>query len=266
MYSSFVKQKFDKNTIHTEAKCFGILNLTPDSFSDGSGDFASWDYQQVCLENLAKLSVDYIDLGAQSTRPGAKQITDQEELERLLPFLARYAGNFALSLDSYKPLVIKEALAASKQIKFINDVTGLQNPKLLEQVADTELKLIAMHYKDSMPPVAAKDLPDDFYDRGLERDLMEFFTKTLKFCEDFGIAQERVILDPGFGFAKNLNHSLELVNLIPKLKPEFGLPVFVGSSRKSFLKLWQPGKELDEATLEFNEKLTDIDFFRMHGT
>ena len=107
---------------------------------------------------------------------------------------------------------------------------------------------------------------------------MSFFEKTIRSCEKFSIDRDRLIIDPGFGFGKNFIHSFELIKIIPKLKKEFGLPIFVGSSRKSFLKIWLDkimelgfdaesieNKELDILTIEFNNLLSDVEYFRMHS-
>jgi len=242
---------------------FGILNLTPDSFSDGAESNANLDFFLQKTKKLIDIGFDVIDIGAESTRPGAEVITQKEEWTRLKDFLLNYNLSKPLSLDSFKPETIKNALYHSSSIHYINDVTGLQNPDLLYQVAEhaeSFVKLIGMHSKGGVPPsLKASEIPDDFYEAegGLEEDLKCFFYESIKACKEFRIDESRLILDLGLGFGKNLKHSLELIELIPIIKKEFGLPVMVGASRKSFLRLWKnrvsaDWNELDKWTDEYN--------------
>lgn len=242
---------------------FGILNLTPDSFSDGAENDSNLEFFLQKAKSLIETGFDVIDVGAESTRPGAEVITQKEEWARLKDFLLNYNLSKPLSLDSFKPETIKNALYHSSSIHYINDVTGLQNSDLLYQVAEhaeSFVKLIGMHSKGGVPPsLKASEIPDDFYggEGGLEEDLKRFFYGSIKACKKFGINESRLILDLGLGFGKNLKHSLELIELIPKIKNEFGLPVMIGASRKSFLKLWKirpeaDWSELDKWTEEYN--------------
>lgn len=287
MYSEFVQNKFLKKIeVDVPVKCFGIINLTPDSFSDGSLTYSNEDYQLQKVNEHIRLNADVIDIGAQSTKPNASSVSAHEEFERLLIFLERYQSQLPLSLDCFVPEVIEKVFSRkelSKDIAYINDVSGMQNELFIEKCVkycDKKTKFIAMHSKGGIPPIAARDLPSGFYDEdsGLENHMMRFFEKTLQLCEKYSITQDRLILDPGFGFAKNVSQSFAIIDIIPKLKQEFGLPIFVGSSRKSFLKLWDSkvtelgfdktsldNEKLDLLTLEFNSLLTDVDYFRMHA-
>jgi len=235
---------------------FGILNLTPDSFSDGAENNCNLDFFLQKAKNLINTGFDVIDIGAESTRPGADIITQKQEWSRLKDFLLNYNLSKPLSLDSSKPETIKNALYHSSSIHYINDVTGLQNPDLLYQVAEhaeSFVKLIGMHSKGGVPPsLKASEIPDDFYDAegGLEEDLRRFFDESIKACKKFSIDESRLILDLGLGFGKNLKHSLELIELIPKIKSEFGLPIMLGASRKSFLRLWKDKSEADWSELD----------------
>lgn len=235
---------------------FGILNLTPDSFSDGAENNCNLDFFSQKAKNLINTGFDVIDIGAESTRPGADIITQKQEWSRLKDFLLNYNLSKPLSLDSSKPETIKNALYHSSSIHYINDVTGLQNPDLLYQVAEhaeSFVKLIGMHSKGGVPPsLKASEIPDDFYDAegGLEEDLRRFFDESIKACKKFSIDESRLILDLGLGFGKNLKHSLELIELIPKIKSEFGLPIMLGASRKSFLRLWKDKSEADWSELD----------------
>ena len=290
MYFEFLQQKFLDNLrridVAEQCYCFGIINLTPDSFSDGSKQNSTLDYQLQKTNEHIRLKADVIDIGAQSTNPNADAVSVQEELGRLLPFLENYQSQLPLSLDCFEPEIIKQLFSnkhLSKDIHFINDVTGMQNIDFLEicsEYCPQETKFIAMHSKGGIPPIPSRDLPEGFYDedQGLETHMMKFFEKTLDLCEKFSIKKESLILDPGFGFAKSFKHSFELIDIIPKIKKEFSLPIFVGSSRKSFLRLWTKkiselgfnaaaltNKELDLLTIEFNSLLRDVDYFRMHA-
>ena len=293
MYSEFLHNKFETGIRQTDVDlaryCFGIINLTPDSFSDGSLLNSTVDYQLQKIEEHVSLKADVIDIGAESTKPNAAAVSAREEYERLAPFLERYSdyADLPLSLDSKSPEIIKKVFShkeLSKKIKYINNVSGMQDAAFLEECSKNcppDIKFIAMHAKGAIPPkIAARDLADAFYDEddGLENHMLKFFEKTLKTCEEYAIKKEQLIFDPGFGFAKNFRQSFELIKIIPKLKKEFDVPIFVGTSRKSFLRLWTDkilelgfksnnltNLELDILTVEFNNLLIDVDYFRMHA-
>lgn len=267
-------------------KQFAILNITPDSFSDGNESNLDASLSVAKAKEFLRAEADFVDIGAESIRPGANTINHEIELARLIPFLDLLGAQGSelsgrLSLDSRKPQVIKQVFQKySKQFAFLNDVTGLQNRDLLKVVADyidPAVKLISMHSKGGVPPsIKAADIPDDFYPETLLEDYKRFWGKVIKTCQEFGIDSERLILDPGLGFGKNLKHSLAIIEMIPKLKQEFGLPILIGASRKSFLALWhpsslrydatQPGKEQDQLTQEYNELAVKqgADYLRNH--
>lgn len=257
---------------------FSILNLTPDSFSDGDEAVVN---VSVCLKKVQDLinsGFDVIDVGAESTRPGAELISVDEEWARLKPFVSEYHWNTPLSLDTHKPEIVKRALYHTDAFAYINDVTGLQNPDLLYQIAEhaeTSVKLIAMHSKGGVPPtLTSAEIPENFYQDygGLLEHLLRFFEQSIKNCADYGIDHGRIILDPGLGFGKNLTHSMELLDIIPKLKQEFGLPILIGASRKGFLRLWKSSpnasnNELDRWTSEYNRLCLEqgADYLRVHA-
>jgi dihydropteroate synthase len=197
-------------------------------------------------------------------------IETHREIELLERFFDRYNLDQDLSLDSANPLVIKHFINHPKLV-YINDVTGLHNTDILKILAPTNLKLISMHSKGGIPPsLKSSEIPDDFYqeDGGFFEHMKKFWQNTLNLSKAYGISSDRLILDPGLGFGKNLAHSLELVNLVPRLKQEFALPIMIGSSRKSFLKLWKPqnsynNQVLDELTQDYNSLFEGV-FFRMH--
>jgi len=254
-------------------KVFSILNLTPDSFSDGDESVLDPAIAMKRAEALIKAGADVIDIGAESTRPGATEVSTSDEWSRLKPFLELYNFDTPLSLDSRNPDIVKRALYHTDAIRYINDVSGMMNPEMLailEQHADQNIKFISMHSKGGVPGLAADLVGDDFYqeDDGLFEHMKKFWTELFDLSQKFGLSQDRFILDPGLGFGKNLRHSLEIPSLIPKLKEEFGLPVMIGASRKRFLKQWKNKadaslEELDNWTQEYN-KLCEAGYLRVH--
>lgn len=262
-----------------------ILNLSPDSFSDGAKQNLDPAWSCNKAKEFLEQGADFIDIGAESTRPGALLLDQETELARIVPFLDNWsslqASRDILSLDSRNPKTIKQVFGNyGKHFGLLNDVTGLQNPDLLRvisEVIDPHIKLISMHSQGGIPPsIKATEVADDFYEQGLLEDLKRFWDKAISLCDNFGINHQRLILDPGLGFGKNLKHSLEIIELIPELKREFGLPILIGASRKSFLRQWhppslcydatQPGKDLDELTREYNELCIGqgVDYLRVH--
>lgn len=258
-------------------KIFGILNLTPDSFSDGRAENLSLETVLEKAKALIAAGVDVIDIGAESTRPGASSVDTNEEWSRLKPFLEAYTMDIPLSLDSRNPEIIKRALYHTDAIKYINDVSGMTNPEILmilDQHADADLKFITMHSKGGVPPsLPASLIPDSYYDSeaGLYAALKSFWLGVFELAAKFGLNRESFILDPGIGFGKNLKHSLEIPSLITELKKELELPVMIGASRKSFLNLWKnkpeaSNEELDNWTREYNSsfELGAEDCLRLH--
>ncbi len=276
-------------------KVLGILNLTPDSFSDA--DISLLDPQKALAkaQSLINSGVDIIDVGAESTRPGASTVSSEAEWQRLQGFLELYDLAVPLSLDSRNSQVISRALRTpckiglnanfeekadlqkiNPKLTYINDVSGLQSPEILKSLADfcgnASLKYIAMHSCGGVPPPKSSEIPDDYYKEqgGLEEHMKRFFAKTLSLMESYGLNTSNIILDPGLGFGKNLKHSLEIIEIMPRLKQEFGLEILLGPSRKSFLKLWKSNpqvslKELDLYSLEYClEVIEQVNYLRLH--
>jgi dihydropteroate synthase len=244
-----------------------ILNLNPDSFSDGDEAMLEPEIALARTQKLLTQGANHIDIGAESTRPGASPVSTEEELARLAPFLEilgtgelNLKGRF--SLDSRNSQVVRKVFKEYGQyFSFVNDVSGMQNNNMLSIVAEfvnPKVRLISMHSKGGVPPrLSSAEIPDDFYRHGLLEDLKVFWDRTISQMRRFEIDSSRLILDPGLGFGKNLKHSLEIIDLISKIKQEFGLPVLVGASRKSFLNLWKnqaeaSTQELDDWTQEYN--------------
>jgi dihydropteroate synthase len=207
----------------------GILNATPDSFSDG-GRLAAVDAALHQAEQMLAAGVDIIDIGGESTRPGAPPVPLDEELERVIPLVdeLRDAG-VALSIDTYKPEVMIEALGHGADM--INDIWALRLPGAIEAVAPTRCGLCVMHMIGD--PQTMQTNPANAYD-DVVADVEQFLADRLAALDAAGIARERVSVDPGFGFGKTVEQNYALLANLPRTAPA-GLPVLAGMSRKSML-------------------------------
>lgn len=222
-----------------KTKIFGILNLTPDSFSDGAEENLNLDQSLAKAMSLYMHGADVLDIGAESTRPGATLVTEQDELDRMIPFLLQFKKNifWPVSIDTRKAKVADAVLDYG--VEYINDVTGLQgDPDMAPVIAkkSDDCKVIVVHSDGQLPPKPSMSIPDDHYgDQGLFDHMIEFFTKSVEIAVAAGIDKARLVLDPGLGFGKSVNNNLEIIDFLPKLKAHFELPILIGSSRKSFL-------------------------------
>lgn len=205
----------------------GIVNLTPDSFS---GDGLGTDVERAVAHARAQMEAgaDILDLGAESTRPGAPPTPLQQELDCLLPVLERIRDwNIPVSIDTYKPEVMRAAIAAGAAM--INDITGMRQPEALAAVAGSDCGVCVMHMQGE--PRTMQEMPA--YE-DVVSEVRDFLEACVVRCRTAGIARERIVLDPGFGFGKTLNHNLALFRALPNMACA-GLPVLVGVSRKSML-------------------------------
>ncbi|MFR6752517.1 dihydropteroate synthase [Klebsiella pasteurii] len=206
----------------------GILNVTPDSFSDGGTHNTL--VEAVKHANLMiNAGATIIDIGGESTRPGAADVSVEEELARVIPTVEAIAQRFEvwISVDTSKPEVIRESARVGAHI--INDIRSLTEPGALEAAAETGLPVCLMHMQGQ--PKTMQDAPkyaDVFADVG------RFFVEHIVRCERAGIAKDKLLLDPGFGFGKNLSHNYELLARLGEFH-HFGLPLLVGMSRKSMV-------------------------------
>lgn len=205
----------------------GIVNLTPDSFS---GDGLAGQ-TRAALEHARaqwQAGADMLDLGAESTRPGAQPTSLDEELERLLPVLEGMQDwGVPVSIDTYKPPVMAAALAAGASM--INDINGLRSPGALEAVAASDCGICLMHMQGESLHMQQAPVYGD-----VVAEVEGFLAQRLAVCEQAGIARDRLVLDPGFGFGKTLEHNLRLFAHLPRLAVA-DLPLLVGVSRKSML-------------------------------
>lgn len=208
----------------------GILNITPDSFSDGG---LHLDPQRAIDKGLRMVEdgADILDIGGESTRPGAEAVGAEEEMRRVLPVIEGLAArtNAVLSIDTYKAPVAREAMARGAAI--INDISGLlYDPELARVAAETQAGLILMHTRGRSSDMYAQAVYDDVVAE-VRRELEGAMDRATA----AGVSREAIVLDPGFGFAKRAEHSFALLAALPALAAA-GRPLLSGPSRKSFLK------------------------------
>ena len=217
----------------------GVLNRTPDSFSDG-GRFTGLDAALVQVERMLHEGAHIIDVGGESTRPGAAEVGVQEELERVVPLIERIHQAFGalVSVDTSKPEVMRAAVAAGAAM--INDVYALRRPGALEAAAASGAAVCLMHMQGE-PRTMQKD---PHYDDVTEA-VREFLEERAEAALAAGIPRERIVLDPGFGFGKNLEHNLTLLRRLPEIAT-LDHPVLVGLSRKSMIGTLLGGKPVEE--------------------
>ncbi|WP_330202781.1 dihydropteroate synthase [Cyanobacterium sp. Dongsha4] len=207
----------------------GILNVTPDSFSDG-GNFYSVDNGVKQALKMVDEGADIIDIGGQSTRPGAKQITLEEELNRVIPVIRalRQKSDIPISVDTTRSEVAKEAIASGADI--INDISGgTFDREMLPTIAKLNVPIILMHIKGT--PETMQSLTDY---QDLIGEIKDFLQKQINQATNLGIKKEYIIIDIGIGFAKNYEQNIELLRAINQFKL-MNFPLLVGTSRKSFI-------------------------------
>ncbi|HHN5524163.1 TPA: dihydropteroate synthase [Klebsiella aerogenes] len=206
----------------------GILNVTPDSFSDG-GSHNSLIEAVKHANLMINAGATIIDIGGESTRPGAADVSVEEELARVIPVVEAIAQRFEvwISVDTSKAEVIRESARAGAHI--INDIRSLTEPGALQAAAQTGLPVCLMHMQGQPKTMQEAPKYDDVF---AEVDC--FFAEHIVRCEQAGIAKEKLLLDPGFGFGKNLSHNYELLARLGGFH-HFGLPLLVGMSRKSMV-------------------------------
>ena len=207
------------------ALVMGVVNVTPDSFSDG-GRFLDPEAAVAHACRLVADGADIIDVGGESTRPGAAPTDEREELERVLPVIERMRG-VPVSVDTRRPGVMRAAVAAGASM--INDIEALSAPGALEAVAAGDAAVCLMHKKGD--PATMQDEPS--YD-DVVREVGDFLADRVAACEASGIGRERIVADPGFGFGKTVEHNLTLLRRLPELA-RLGVPLMAGWSRKSSL-------------------------------
>jgi dihydropteroate synthase len=206
----------------------GVINVTPDSFSDG-GVHLDPDVAAAAARRMAAEGAAIVDVGGESTRPGSGGVTADEELARLVPVLERIQGEVPTSIDTSKAEVARRAIALGAEM--VNDVTALRtDPHLADVIAETGAYLCLMHMQGEPRTMQLDPRYDD-----VAAEVTAFLEERLAFAVDRGIAEERVCLDPGIGFGKTADHNFELIRRLDVLLA-LGRPVLIGFSRKSSLR------------------------------
>lgn len=244
----------------SETRIFGILNLTPDSFSDGGKYDAYLRLKQFIIEG-----VDVIDVGAESTRPDAQIISPEEEWNRLKPifeFIKKENIKTPISLDSRNSETIERALDYG--VSYINDVSGLENEKIISLVKKYDLKAIFMHSL-TIPADKNVNIPES---EDIILFLKNWASVKIEALKKFGVKGEALVFDPGIGFGKTAKQSLEIIKRIDELK-ELGIPLLIGHSEKSFFSLFTD-KKAGERNVETNVVTSylaskNIDYIRVHN-
>ena len=233
----------------------GILNVTPDSFSDG-GKYNNKDEALRRVEQMIAEGADIIDVGGESTRPNYIHISDEEEIERVLPIIEDIKRHFdiAISIDTYKSKVAESSLAAGADL--INDIWGLKkDPRMAEVIAKYDVPVCIMHNRE-----------EAVYNSFME-DVISDLRESIEIAQKAGIKKDKLIIDPGVGFAKTYEMNLIVVNRLEELK-QFGLPVLLGTSRKSMigLTLEEPVENRLEGTIATSVMgaMKGCNFVRVH--
>ncbi|PTO70277.1 dihydropteroate synthase [Vibrio splendidus] len=218
----------NKTLVLDRPHVMGILNVTPDSFSDG-GRFNSLDNALLQAERMIQAGVSIIDIGGESTRPGAPDVSLEEELARVIPAIKAIRAKFDvwISIDTSKAEVMRQAVEAGADL--INDVRALQEPGALQAAAEGNVPVCLMHMKGQPRTMQASPVYDDIL-----MDVEAFLQERVEACEAVGISKNQLILDPGFGFGKTIEHNYHLLAHLEKFHT-LGLPVLAGMSRKSMI-------------------------------
>lgn len=232
--TDFSAYRFGARTLNlSRPQVMGIVNVTPDSFSDGGSLYES---RKLCVDQavsrarqMVEDGATFIDVGGESTRPGATPVSLQEEMDRVLPVIERISAevDVVISVDTSAPELIAEA--GRRGAGLINDVRALGREGAIEAAAATGLPVCVMHMQGS--PATMQDAPE--YEDVLD-DVSHFLSHRVRACNNAGITNDQIILDPGFGFGKTVEHNLRLLNNLGQLHC-MGLPLLVGTSRKSMI-------------------------------
>ena len=212
----------------------GVLNVTPDSFSDGGKFFKSDDAVRQGMKMIEE-GADTIDVGGESTRPGSDPLPTEEELSRVIPVIKSMSAktDVPISIDTYKAEVARRALDAGAQM--INDISALRfDPKMKEVASKYKVPIVLMHIKGT-----PKEMQKDPYYDDVIVEITEYLRQSIKMAEEAGIDREKIIIDPGIGFGKRLRDNLNILKNLKKFSI-LGCPILIGCSRKSFI-----GKILD---------------------
>ncbi len=244
-----------------KTKIMGIINVTPDSFYDGGKYINTDDAVNRAIE-MERFGASIIDIGGESTRPGSKPVSVEEELKRVIPVIKRSAEilKIPVSVDTTKSAVAEEALKSGAVI--INDISGM--------TFDEKMQPLAAKYGATVVIMHIKGVPETMQNNPVYGDIVEevidFFLERIDEANSFGIANEKIILDPGIGFGKTLEDNYMLLGNIHRIK-ELGFPVCIGLSRKSLIgKLYKESEDTLPATIALNSAavLNGADIIRVH--
>jgi dihydropteroate synthase len=222
----------DKKVIFDAPKVMGILNVTPDSFSDG-GKFSNIDAALFQAESMIDLGATFIDVGGESTRPGAQEISVEQELERVIPVIEAIESRLdtIVSIDTSKPEVMQLAVGAGASL--INDVRALSLPNALEVASGLakshNVPTCLMHMKGTPQTMQSEAQYTDIL-----AEVTDFFERKIKLCTEAGFTYTQLLLDPGFGFGKTLEHNYQLLKHLSEFS-QFDMPIISGTSRKSMI-------------------------------
>ncbi len=216
----------------------GILNVTPDSFSDG-GEFLDVKTAVKHAQSMIEDGADIIDIGGESTRPFSDPVSADEELKRVIPVIKELSGitDTPISIDTSKPEVARAALNAGASL--VNDVYGARKEGMAELIADTGVPVVLMHMLGE-----PKTMQTDTHYNDVMDDIVDFFRERIAYMEEMGVKRDKIILDPGIGFGKTHEQNLEILHRLSELRI-FGMPVLVGASRKGFIGT-VTGRDVDE--------------------
>ena len=208
----------------------GVLNVTPDSFSDG-GQFLEYDKAISQAEQMIKDGAVIIDIGGESSRPGAQTVSTEEEIDRIMPIIEKVKDEFAVivSVDTYKEPVARAAVLEAGA-DMVNDISALRfSENMADTIAELEVPVVLMHIKGT-----PENMQKDPYYQDLIPELKHYFDTQIEYALSKGIKKEKIIIDPGIGFGKRVEDNIEIIKRLEEFK-EFELPILVGLSRKSFL-------------------------------
>lgn len=249
-------------SIIKDFKVMGVLNVTPDSFSDG-GQFNQMDAAMQQVQAMVDAAVDVIDVGGESTRPGAESISVDEEIDRVVPVIKAINSLYpelTISIDSSKPEVMEAAIMAGATL--INDVNALEADGAIEVAVKHGVKVCLMHKQGS--PEDMQDNPQ--YDDVVQQ-VLDYFERRVEACLAYGMDTDNIILDPGIGFGKTLAHNMQLIQHTATLK-QMGFPILMGVSRKSMFGelLNRPVDQRLAGSLAVAQfaYLQGADYFRVH--
>ena len=206
----------------------GIVNFTPDSFYDG-GKYKSVDDALKSVELMIEQGADIIDIGGESSRPGSKRISIQQEIDRVAPVVSKVRENFdiPISVDTMKPELLEVLIPYN--VNMVNDISSLSNPGLINIIKDNDMYICIMHMQKNPEEMQINPAYNDVND-----DVTQYLDDKMNFCISNGISREKIIIDPGFGFGKTLDHNYSLLNNLDRLL-NINQNILVGISRKSMI-------------------------------